>query len=88
MIQAYADIAAPLTELTKKQIDCIWQTACTSALDTLKMASKIAAMSVIPNPDSPFQLITDSWLRLWDKSHARKQAVVFYSEKILHLNIP
>ncbi|KAI4357142.1 hypothetical protein L6164_001109 [Bauhinia variegata] len=59
IVEKYASIAAPLTELLKKD-SFIWTNAATQAFESLKQEMTIAPMLALPNFTQPFTLETDA----------------------------
>ena len=59
-IHKYADIAKPLTELTKKRKRYHWSPVCQQAFDTLKKALVSDSIVRHPRVDLPYQLYTDA----------------------------
>lgn len=59
-ILGYCNLAAPMTELTKKKVDWFWSTGCDKAFKELKLKLSTAPVLAIPDPAAPFELITDS----------------------------
>jgi hypothetical protein len=50
-IQGFSDIARPLTQLTRKEVEWNWTTEAQQAFDKLKERFTMAPMLVMPNPD-------------------------------------
>ena len=59
-ILGYSNLAAPMSELTKKKMDWFWSTECDKAFKELKLKLITAPVLAIPDPAAPFELITDS----------------------------
>ena len=59
-IRNYADLAQPLTELTKKRKRFYWSPACQTAFDNLKAALVSDSIVRHPRVDLPYQLYTDA----------------------------
>ena len=59
-IPHYADIARPLTTITKKNIPFIWTTECCTALDTLITAITKGPTLAQPDMSRPFFLQVDA----------------------------
>ena len=59
-IPHYADIARPLTALTKKNTPFVWTTECHTALDTLISAVTEGPMLAQPDMNRPFFLQVDA----------------------------
>ena len=59
-ILGYANLAAPLTELTKKKVTWKWSSECEESFQDLKAKLTAAPVLAIPDPAAPFELITDS----------------------------
>ena len=56
----YADLAAPLTNLTRKNQKFEWSTACQEAFDLLKKALTTSPILSYPRPEGKFILDTDA----------------------------
>ena len=59
-IPFYADIAKPLTELTKKNVKWEWTPACQKAFETLRNALSQAPVLAVANPNKSYILHTDA----------------------------
>ncbi len=59
-ILGYADLAAPMVELTKKDAAWSWANQRELSFQQLKLALTEAPVLAIPDPAAPFELITDS----------------------------
>ena len=59
-IQNYADLAQPLTELTRKRKRFYWSPVCQQAFDKLKQALISDSIVRHPRVDLPYQLYTDA----------------------------
>ena len=59
-IQGYANLAKPLTDLSKKHVLFDWKVSCTPAFNDLKHARTTAPVSVLPDPGKPFELVCDA----------------------------
>ena len=59
-IESFAKIAAPLHNLTRKDVEFRWTTECQEAFDTLKKKMVEAPVLVYPNFDLGFTLETDA----------------------------
>ena len=59
-IEKYSHIAAPLTDLLRKSAEYRWAPAQQLAFDALKKALTEAPVLILPSPDYPFLLYTDS----------------------------
>ena len=57
---AYFNLAVQLTELTKKNAAWFGSVECEKAFQELKNNLTEAPVLAIPDPDAPFELITDS----------------------------
>jgi len=55
-----AEIAVPLTDLTKKYVRFEWSSQCQAAFDTLKVALTSAPILIHPDPSQPYVLYTDA----------------------------
>jgi Reverse transcriptase (RNA-dependent DNA polymerase) len=58
-IQGFANIAKPLTELTKKDIPFSWTPHCTKAIQRLKQIVLSDPVLCQPHPDCPYTLEVD-----------------------------
>ena len=56
----YSNLAAPMSELTKKKMDWFWSTECDKAFQELKLKLSTAPLLAIPDPAAPLELINDS----------------------------
>jgi hypothetical protein len=61
-IQGYATIAAPLQELTGKNIQFAWTDACDQAFAALKHALTHAPVLALPDFTKPFEVVSDASL--------------------------
>jgi RNase H-like domain found in reverse transcriptase/Reverse transcriptase (RNA-dependent DNA polymerase) len=59
-IQGFADIAKPLTELTKKDVPFTWTPCCTAAIQRLKQIVLSDPVLQQPHPDRPYTLEVDA----------------------------
>ena len=59
-IEKYSHIAAPLTDLLRKSVEFAWGVPHQQAFDALKKALTEAPVLILPSPDYPFLLYTDS----------------------------
>lgn len=59
-IQGFAEIAAPLTQLLKKNSPFVWSDECNKAFLQLKHGLTTAPILAYPNMDRPFVLYTDA----------------------------
>jgi RNase H-like domain found in reverse transcriptase/Reverse transcriptase (RNA-dependent DNA polymerase) len=59
-IRGFADIAKPLTELTKKEAPFIWTPRCTDAIQQLKQIVLSDPVLQQPHPDCPYTLEVDA----------------------------
>ena len=59
-IESYSKIAAPLTDLTHKDVPFIWTSQATEAFKELKKRMTEAPVLCIPDPDLPFTVTTDA----------------------------
>ena len=59
-IPHFADVAAPLTNLTRKSEKFIWSPKCQEAFENLKMLLTTAPILAYPNNEGPFILDTDA----------------------------
>ena len=59
-IEGYSKIAAPLTNLTHKDVPFVWTTQATEAFEDLKKRMMEAPVLCIPDPELPFTVTTDA----------------------------
>ena len=59
-VRGYAEIARPLTELTKKDVPFEWKDEHTKAVDTLIKTITSGPVLRCPNPEEPFKLKVDA----------------------------
>ena len=59
-IQGYANLAKPLTDLSKKDAKFDWTFTCDSAFKALKRALTTAPVLAFPDIDKPFELVCDA----------------------------
>src|SRR3954471_13318832 len=59
-IEGYSKIAAPLTDLTHKDVPFIWTSCTTEAFAELKKRMTEAPVLCIPDPELPFTVTTDA----------------------------
>jgi RNase H-like domain found in reverse transcriptase len=59
-IRGFADIAKPLTELTKKDVPFTWTPRCTEAIQRLKQIVLSDPVLQQPHPDRPYTLEVDA----------------------------
>jgi Reverse transcriptase (RNA-dependent DNA polymerase)/RNase H-like domain found in reverse transcriptase len=59
-IRGFADIAKPLTKLTKKEAPFLWTPRCTAAIQTLKQIVLSDPVLQQPHPDRPYTLEVDA----------------------------
>ena len=59
-IKGYSKIAAPLTNLTHKDVPFIWTSQAAEAFKELKKRMTKALVLCIPDPDLPFTVTTDA----------------------------
>ncbi len=59
-VPAFADIAAPLVRLTRKNAKFTWDDACQAAFDMLKEKLVSADVMIYPDKDKPYILHTDA----------------------------
>ena len=82
-ILGYCNLAAPMTELTKKKVDWFWSTDCDKAFQELKLKLSTAPVLAIPDPAAPFELITDSCgYGIGAVLMQNSRPVAFYSRKM------
>ena len=61
-IEDFSKIAAPLTQLTRKEVPFHWSSACEQAFQTLKDKLTSAPVLIIPVSGVPFVVYTDASL--------------------------
>ena len=59
-ILGYSNLTEPVIKLTKKNAVWFWSADCDNAFQSLKAALTAAPVLAIPDPATPFELITDS----------------------------
>ena len=59
-IPRYAEMVAPLTDLTKKATTWEWTPHCQQAWDDVKQALVTPPLLAFPDPQKPYQVITDA----------------------------
>ena len=59
-IGGFSKLALPLTKLTQKGQDFVWDTQCEHTFQTLKEKLMTASMLVLPNPREPFEVYCDA----------------------------
>ena len=59
-IEGYSKIAAPMTDLTHKDVPFLWTSQAMTAFEELKHRMISAPVLCIPNPDLPFTVTTDA----------------------------
>ena len=64
-IARFADIARPLTSLTRKDVEFVWTTQCQEAFQWLKEALMETPILKYPDPDKPYTLYTDASKFAW-----------------------
>ena len=85
----FADIARPLTNLTKKQEKFKWSKECQNAFDELKHGLSTAPVLSFPSPERPFIVHTDASafaigavLSQMDATGEKEQVVQYLSHKL------
>jgi hypothetical protein len=84
-VQGYARLAAPLFELTKKEVAFVWDLGCQSAFEALKGALVAAPVLIRPDFDKQFYLDVD-WSpkgvgAILSQREGKKERVVAYASK-------
>ena len=64
-VPRFADIARPLTALTKKDVEFVWTEKCQSSFEILKEALMKEPILVYPDPELPYTLFTDASKYAW-----------------------
>ena len=64
-VPRFADIARPLTSLTKKDIEFHWTEKCQASFELLKEALMMEPILRYPNPKDPYILYTDASKYAW-----------------------
>jgi transposase InsO family protein len=64
-VPRFADIARPLTNLTHKDVDFVWDEKCQEAFDFLKDKLMSSPVLVYPDPTRPYVLFTDASKYAW-----------------------
>ncbi|KAG7666513.1 hypothetical protein KSW81_001939 [Nannochloris sp. 'desiccata'] len=59
-IEKYSHVAAPMTELLKKEVPFIWGAPQQEAFELLKKKLTNAPVLILPSPDFPFHMYTDA----------------------------
>ena len=59
-VKGFSQLAAPLTELLKNDVEFNWSKAQQTAFDTLKKAITSAPILISPDPTKPYVVITDA----------------------------
>ena len=64
-VPRFADIARPLTALTKKDVEFVWTEKCQTSFEILKEALMKEPILVYPDPKLPYTLFTDASKYAW-----------------------
>ena len=64
-MRGFADIARPLTVLTKKEVDFVWTEKCRTSFEILKEAFIKEPILVYPDPELLYTLFTDASKYTW-----------------------
>ena len=64
-VPRFADIARPLTALTKKDVEFLWTEKCQTSFEILKEALMKEPILVYPDPELPYTLFTDASKYAW-----------------------
>ena len=59
-IPKYAEMVASLTNLTRKKCEWNWDTSCQHAFDKVKQALVTPPLLAFPDPQQPYQVVTDA----------------------------
>ena len=83
MFRRRADILAPITALTSKDVPFVWTPECKRAFDTMKALIAEDVLLRYPDPNSPFDIYTDaSDLQLGAVIKQHHHPVAYYSRKL------
>ena len=88
-IQDFSRLAAPLTELTRKDINFYWSSEHAAAFNALKAAIQTAPVLATPDPTKPFILYTDASIMatgavlLQPDNDNKPRPLAFLSHKLL-----
>ena len=64
-VPRFADIARPLTALTKKDVEFLWTEKCQTSFEILKEALMKEPILVYPDPELPYTLFADASKYAW-----------------------
>ena len=64
-VPRFADIARPLTAITKKDVEFVWTKKCQTSFEILKEALMKEPILVYPDPELPYILFTDASKYAW-----------------------
>ena len=59
-IEGYSTITVPLSNLIRKSVQWNWTDACDAAFQAIKHALTHAPVLALPNPDLPYEVVTDA----------------------------
>lgn len=90
-IYKFAEIAAPLYQLTRRDVKFNWSDTCQIAFDTLKAKLISAPILVLPHMDKPFIVSTDAsdsaiGFILGQIDEKNRERVISYGGRALHKN--
>ena len=66
-VPRFADIARPLTALTKKDVEFVWTEKCQTSFEILKEALMKEPILVYLDPKLPYTLFTDASKYAWQQ---------------------
>jgi hypothetical protein len=86
-IKGFSEVAAPLTHLTRKDVDFQWSDSVQQCFEKLKLALCTAPILAYPKPDGIFILDTDASNNgiggILQQVQDGKEQVIAYASKIL-----
>ncbi len=82
-VPKFSVLAAPMTQLTRKNQKFIWETKCEESFQELKMRLTTAPVLVLPDPEKEYEVFTDaSHVGLGCVLMQEKQAIAFGSRQL------